>query len=130
MRIVEKICNKVAVLNGGNLAESGLVKQVFYNPQTATAKSLLFPSLKRENFTGSKKLRLVFDGESYDKPLISSMVLDCQVMVNILFANTKTLDGKTFGQMIIEIPNSESSQSKICGYLQQHSVNFNEIENE
>ena len=103
MRIVEKICNKVAVLNGGNLVERGFVNQVFVNPQSKTVQKLLFPTAGISEFTGGKKYRLVFDGQSYDKPLIASMIMQCQVMVNVLFADTKTLDGKIYGQMIIEI---------------------------
>lgn len=127
MRIVEKICNKVAVLSDGVLVESGLTEQVFYNPQTQIAKQLLYPVQSPLTFCGGQKLRLVFDGESYDKPLLASMVLDCKVMVNVLYADTKTLDNKTYGQMIIEIPSSLCEKNKICGYLAQNRVNFKEI---
>jgi len=131
MRIVEKICNKVAVLDGGNLVECGEVKQVFFSPKSKTAQKLIFPTQRNQDFNVGKKLRLVFDGESYDKPLIASMILECQLMVNILFANTKTLEGKTYGQMIIEIPCGDISEQKITGYLRQRKINFKEIsENE
>lgn len=41
MRVVEEICNHVAVLDRGNLAESGTVKEVFGNPKTEAAKNLI-----------------------------------------------------------------------------------------
>jgi D-methionine transport system ATP-binding protein len=41
MRVVEEICDRVAVLNSGELAEIGPVKEVFHNPKSNAAKSLL-----------------------------------------------------------------------------------------
>ena len=42
MRVVEEICTRVAVLDQGQMAEMGTVKEVFENPKTIAAKRLLF----------------------------------------------------------------------------------------
>lgn len=39
--VVRSICNKVAVIDAGEIAESGLTKEVFAAPQSQTAKQLL-----------------------------------------------------------------------------------------
>ena len=41
MRVVEEICDRVAVLDRGNLAEIGIVEEMFRNPKSNAAKSLL-----------------------------------------------------------------------------------------
>ena len=41
MRVIEEICERVAVLDHGKLAEMGNVSDVFANPQTKAAKRLL-----------------------------------------------------------------------------------------
>ena len=41
MRVIEQICSRVAVLDHGSIAEMGMVKDVFSNPQTRAAKRLL-----------------------------------------------------------------------------------------
>ena len=41
MRVVEEICDRVAVLDRGSLAEIGRVEEVFRNPKSNAAKSLL-----------------------------------------------------------------------------------------
>ncbi|MBO7631541.1 MAG: ATP-binding cassette domain-containing protein, partial [Lachnospiraceae bacterium] len=65
MSVVERICDRVAIIDDGNLAEVGEVKEVFRNPQSKAAKKLVFPSNpfdpSREN---SRLIRIVFDGLS------------------------------------------------------------------
>ena len=39
--VVRSICNKVAVIDAGEIAESGLTKEVFAAPQSQAAKQLL-----------------------------------------------------------------------------------------
>ncbi|MDY2861551.1 MAG: ATP-binding cassette domain-containing protein, partial [Oscillospiraceae bacterium] len=39
--VVRKICNRVAVISGGEVAEKGEVKDVFSNPQSEITKLLL-----------------------------------------------------------------------------------------
>lgn len=41
MRVVEEICDRVAVLDHGHLAEIGSVQEIFSNPKTNAAKRLL-----------------------------------------------------------------------------------------
>ena len=41
MRVIEEICNRVAVLDKGNLVEEGPVSEVFKNPRSKAAKRLL-----------------------------------------------------------------------------------------
>ncbi len=41
MRVVETICDRVAVLEGGRIVETGTVSEVFDKPKTAAAKRLI-----------------------------------------------------------------------------------------
>ena len=43
MKVVEQICNKVAVLDHGVVAEEGLVKDIFIAPQSDIARELILP---------------------------------------------------------------------------------------
>lgn len=42
----------MAVLNHGNLAETGTVEEVFTNPKTSAAKVLIINDEEQENFSG------------------------------------------------------------------------------
>ncbi len=127
MSVIEKICNRVAVIDKSHIVEMGNVKDVFLNPSSDIAKQLILPkgeAVKR--IEGKHTIRIVFDGESSFEPVISNMTLECRTPVNILFADTKNIDGKAFGQMVLQLPNDESSQKRILSYLDKININYKE----
>ncbi len=128
MRVVERICNRVAVLDGGVVAEEGLVKDIFLAPKSAIAKELILPKDADTKSTPSGRvIRLVFNGEETGEPIISRLSLDCRASVSIMTANTKDIGGKTYGQMLIRLPEDESSVSRILNYLEQSGLTYEEI---
>ncbi|MBQ2279004.1 MAG: ATP-binding cassette domain-containing protein, partial [Clostridia bacterium] len=94
MKVVEQICTKVAVLDGGAVAETGYVKDVFLAPQSQIARELILPkSAAVAEVSGGPILRLVFDGQASSEPVIANLVLECHTAVNILGADTKDIGG-------------------------------------
>lgn len=116
MTVVEKICDRVAIIDNGKLVEIGRVKDIFTNPQTDAAKHLIFPQNEELNafeMAGGRYVRIVFDGRSANEPLIANLVEETGKKVNILCANTKSVGGIGYGQMIVELPSDEESQSRL-----------------
>ena len=52
------------------------------------------------------------------------MSIDCQAPVNILFADSKELEGKTVGQMLLELPRDERQAEKLMEWLRGHREAF------
>lgn len=115
MKVIEKICNKVAVIDGGVIAESGLVGDVFVSPKSEAGRRLIFRDYAPP--TGNKTLRLVFDGVSSREPIISGLAAECGALVNIMYANTKDVGGKAYGEMLIEIADDKATAERIKKYL-------------
>ena len=113
MRVIEKICNRVAVIDASEIAEEGLVSEVFLRPKSAIARR-------------SRCIRVTFDGSDTAEPIISKMTLECRAAVNIVFANTKSLDGKVYGQMVLQLPADESAQARVLDYMQHTGLAFYE----
>ncbi len=127
MRVVESICTDVAVLDNSRVAESGRVADVFSFPKSDIAKRLVLPDLIRTvEGAGGKKLRLVFRGEEAGAPVISGLALDCGVAVNILYADTKEIGGKTYGHMVITLPADGDGAQRARAYLKQRNVVYEE----
>ena len=127
MKVIDQICDRVAVIDRSQIAEEGKVSEVFTNPQSQIARELILPQDRTAIETsGGKKLRLIFDGMQSNEPIISSMTLDCQVPVNILFADTKDFDGIVYGHMIIELPTDENQAAKIMSWLKNSPVKWKE----
>lgn len=128
MSVVEEICDFVAIIDKGNLAEKGKVEDVFSNPKTDAAKKLVYHSgTSAKEMTGNRCIRIVFDGKSSFEPVIANMVLECRAQVNILFANTKDIKGQAFGQMVLQLPDDEMQSEKIINYLKNKNVNVEEL---
>ena len=127
MAVIEEICSRVAIMDDSRIAEMGPVSEVFSNPKSAIAKKLIFPDGKDTTpFVGGNSIRIVFDGESSFEPVIGNMVLECGSPVNILYADTKVLDEKTYGQMVIQLPDDQNTAAKIRTYLSLKGIKFEE----
>ncbi|MBQ5926376.1 MAG: ATP-binding cassette domain-containing protein [Clostridia bacterium] len=126
MKVIESICTKVAVIDHSHIVESGSVSDVFSDPKSEIAKELIIPDLIRALKSAGRetKLRLIFNGETSDMPIISALALDLGVAVNILFADTKDIDGKAYGHMVIALPDEEEMIGKVTAYLTEKQVTF------
>ena len=126
MDVIERICHRVAVLAKSHVAEMGYVTDVFTDPKSDIARELVLPKILSavEGISGYH-LRLVFNGESSDKPVVSALVTECSAPVSILFADIKELDGKNYGQMLISLP-SDATEAfhKTCDWLNKNNVKF------
>lgn len=126
MRVVEQICDRVAVMSGGAVVEQGAVHDVFLRPKSETARRLIDPSY--EEGVGlvlpPNTFRLAFTGEESGAPVISDMTLQCNVMVSIVSANTENIGGKPFGQMLIEAPADPQAQQRIWDYLDKRGIMY------
>lgn len=127
MGVVEQICDKVAVLEGGVVVETGDVREVFLAPKSKVAQEMIFPKSKGiSDFSGKKVFRLAFDGQSSSEPVIANLVLKCQTTVNILGASTENIGGKAFGQMILQLPEDEFSIERAKNYLDSLGIHYEE----
>jgi len=127
MRVIEQICNKVAVIDKSRIVEEGTVKEVFLRPQSKIAKELILPKGDAvDSVNGKKCIRIVFDGNSSFEPIISNMTLECRTAVNILFADTKNIDGKAFGEMVVQLPDEEGAIARIFDYLDSVKIFYKE----
>lgn len=127
MKVIEQICNRVAVIDQSRIVEQGNVQEVFIRPKSDIAKQLVLPRSEAvEYLTGRRCLRIVFDGNSSFEPVISNMTLECHTVVNIMFADTKNIDGKAFGQMLLQLPDDNAAIDRIKEYLKSRNIVYKE----
>lgn len=125
MSVIEEICDRVAIIDHSQIAEVGEVSDIFMNPKTEIAKRLLYASGRLgEEVLGERCLRIIFDGTQTSSPVICDMVLECGAPVNILFADTKTIEGKMHGYTLIQLPENRELGDKMKKYLDLHGVQY------
>ena len=129
MAVVEAICTHVAILEHGRMVETGTVEEVFSNPRTEAGRRLVFPEgANIDKFPVAGVVRVVFNGGSSYEPLIASLAIDCGVKVNILGADTRNVNGKAFGSMLLGLPEDKNDALKAVNYLRaQQDVTVEEV---
>lgn len=123
MSVIEEICGRVAILDGGEVVEEGLVSEVFSAPKSKAAKKLVFPESCSQGAElsiapGETVLRVVFNGAvAANRPLISQMAAEKGIMVNILGADTKAIGDKAYGNMLLSVPGGPEKLKEVSEYL-------------
>lgn len=129
MKVVEQICSHVAIIDQSQIAESGTVEDIFARPKTVAAQRLVYPSGQSPApVVGQRQCRIVFDGSSAYDPAIAGMILECKAMINIMYADMKEIEGKAWGQMVIQLPHDDQAADRIIDYLMAKKLIVEEVE--
>ena len=136
MNVVKEICDRVAVIENGEIIEQGSMVDIFTNPQKATTKEFV-ASIQHNDLpdfvkkmdvhkayqSGDKALvSLSFIGESAGEPVVSVLIKSYDTNVNILTANIETLQDTPFGTLLIELEGDEDHLKKALDYLHSRQV--------
>jgi D-methionine transport system ATP-binding protein len=121
MSVVEEICNHVAILDGGVVAEEGAVGTVFSSPKSQAARRLVFPNGTDDvvsNPNQEKRIRVIFNGaQAAGTPLIATMASEKHILVNILSASTRSIEDRAYGSMLLGIPGGPEQIQETISYL-------------
>ncbi len=117
MSVIEQICHRVAILDHGEVAEIGNVEEVFSNPRSKAGRRLVSPAMALPLTDEMPIARIAFNGNTSSDPIIASVALDLGIKVSIMGADTRNVDGKAFGTMLISLPEDVAERRKILDYL-------------
>ena len=118
MAVIQEICNRCAVLESGCLMEENTVEELFRHPKTNAARRLIFNSSNQiKNMSGGKVLRIAFEESNTSEPVIANLILEFKKPVNILESNISNINGKSRGQMMIQLPDDDELSKKMIKYL-------------
>ena len=130
MAVIRQICSRVAILDGGKIAEEGTVDDVFVHTRSAAGRRLfgIVPTGDDEVIPEVPALRIVFDEGKETQPIIAGLVKEAGVEVNILSADIKRINGKSYGQMLIETPRDDDVRRKTIQYLESQGLTVKEVD--
>ncbi len=131
MKVIEEICARVAILDHGHLAETGTVEEIFASPSSEAGRRLVYPDGVPEEVLSSaagqdRVIRVAFNGGTSYQPLIATLAIDCGVKANILGADTRNIDGRAFGTMLLGLP--REGAGKAMAYIRaQKDITVEEV---
>ncbi|ATA26322.1 methionine ABC transporter ATP-binding protein [Brenneria goodwinii] len=126
MSVIQKICNKVAVMEKGRVIEQGAVIDVFGRPaHPATVNFVrtviqdrlpdsLAQTLHEES---GRLLRLEFVGLSAGQPVICNAIKKYAVEITILFASMSEVQDTTLGFMMVLLNGDDAQIAQAMAYL-------------
>lgn len=134
MEVIKDICDRVAIIENGEIIELNTVEEIFANPKTKTASEFV-SNLKLntgEEFNyikkpGSKLLKLGFIGENSKKPIVSKMIKNFDVNINILSGNINELMTTSIGNLVVEISGKDEEIENAIDWLKKEDIRLEVI---
>ncbi|MED1469842.1 methionine ABC transporter ATP-binding protein [Bacillus salipaludis] len=133
MEVVQKLCDRVAVMEKGEIIEQGRVLDIFSLPKQETTKSFIKSvndfSLPQEAVEKLKKfghsfiVRIAFQGDIAFEPLLSSVSSHFSIQTNVVHGSISYMKGTPLGIMLIQISGDKEKTLQAIEYLQETGIN-------
>ena len=127
MAVIRQICNKVTIIDGGNIVEEGTVDEVFTHTRSAAGRRLFGVVSTEEADAPRSAVRIIFNGDQTDEPALSNFIIKTGMPVNILSADVHQLKGKRYGQMLLSMPDSYADRDKLVNGLREMGLTVEEV---
>lgn len=133
MEVVKTLCDKIVVLEKGEIVEQGMTIDLFSQPKHPTTKHFLqhmihdLPEDFIADLKGKQLFRLGFKGNKAEQPIISQLVRTFAVDVNILLGSIDHLQSMLVGNLVVEISGEPEEIVKAMAFLKKQSVSCEKI---
>ncbi|MBS0185993.1 MAG: methionine ABC transporter ATP-binding protein [Proteobacteria bacterium] len=135
MMVIREICDFVYVIDKGKCIEAGRVEDIFYAPQQIVTKSLIRTSIERDIPSVLKDrmievpqkgcdalVRLIFASDSSQNPVISEVVREFGISINIIAGSLDHFRESTLGTLLITFPYHKAKYPEVIAFLQKQRV--------
>jgi D-methionine transport system ATP-binding protein len=145
MEVIKDICDRVAVMEAGEVIEQGAVIDIFRLPKHDVTRALIGDVIAqelpkgvlkrlRERLANSKAgagsdhlFRFAFTGSGVDQPLLSEVVRKFDLDFNILHGQIEEIQGQAFGSLAILANGGAADIAAAMIYLQEQGVVVEEL---
>mgnify|MGYP002713422340 FL=1 len=136
MDVIKSICDKVAIMENGNVVESDNVLEVFRNPKAKITRDFIsttsnlskIDNLIEDNsnlveLEGNQRiLRIDFSGSDTKDAIVSYLTKTFNVDISILFADIDVIEDTIVGSLIVLLSGEEQNQINAIDYLNNNNI--------
>lgn len=135
MEVIKEICNKVVVMENGEVVEQGSLADIFVKPETSISKAFVASTLrfdkaeeiienirKEKNGGNNSIVKISFFGETTTEAFISKISIDFNVFASVIFGNIEYIQGIPYGNLIVNITGEQENIHKSLGYLKENNI--------
>ncbi|WP_411971555.1 methionine ABC transporter ATP-binding protein [Sphingobacterium sp. Lzh-3] len=128
MDVIKSICDQVAVLDHGELIETGPVESIFANPRETTTKNFIQSSLEVEiplsfqerlKSTGNPLVEIYLTSNEESIPFIQHLEQQYQVKTNIITAQIDYIGEMKFGVILAELSGEKENVTRSVSFLKE-----------
>lgn len=133
MEVVKEICDRIAVMQNGNIVETGTVYDIFAEPKQPLTKdfinTVLHFELPEQLLTRCKGtvVKITFKGEVAQEAVVSDMLQHFQVKGNILHGKIEYIQETPLGIFIMELTGEDTEIKKAIQYIKDRTKNLEVI---
>jgi len=141
MHVIRKICHRVAVMEAGKVVEMGSVLEIFQTPEQDITKRFVAQingpeeagetiAHLVEQYPSGKLVKLVFVGDNTEQPVLSRLIKQYQVEVNIVQGNIAQTQNGAYGTLYLQIEGDSLAINEAINYLHEQDVQTEVISND
>ena len=120
MDVVRRVCDRVAVLDGGRVVESGAVAELFLHPTHAVTRRFVQEALPDADplleaathaWRQARTLRLTVRGEQVHQPLLSQLARDTGVDCQLLSGRIDRIKHEPYSQLVLALSGEHADRA-------------------
>ena len=135
MHVIRKICDRAAVMENGKVVEVAPVIELFQNPQSSVTRRFVKDDISdddhqvamdevRKSFPTSTIVKLNFIGTKTKSPIVSEVIRNYNLDVNIISGNIKETNQESYGHLYLALDINDETLKQITEEFAKHDVSL------
>ncbi|MFT8871843.1 MAG: methionine ABC transporter ATP-binding protein [Sporolactobacillus sp.] len=128
--VIQRICDRVAVMEKGRIVEAGSVVSIFTRPQEEMTKQFInrqsrlsIPEVVREDLLRTGELvHLTFLGEAAKDPFLATVAKRFDVLPSIIAGGIDQLKDQSIGNLLVHLQGDGVATAAAIDYLKQQGI--------
>lgn len=125
MEVVKQICDRVALIDDGEIKYCGNVQDIFIHPDENFKKLLGEDEILPDSGTN---IKIFFSKDDAQGSVITSMARNLNIDFSIAWGRLEKFRDSVLGSLIINI--SDSEKDNVIGYLKEKNISYEVIDND
>lgn len=138
LSVVQKICQRCAVMDSGAIVEEGRVFDIYTKPKATITKSFIkghfhesvLPRVLASAISPGKFTRLSYTGGASVKPALALATRKFSVIPNILSGLITELGDEPYGRLTVHLEGEHDEVEKAIAYLRDEGVGVEEVDHD
>ncbi|HCZ24066.1 MAG TPA: methionine ABC transporter ATP-binding protein [Acholeplasmataceae bacterium] len=126
--MVREICDEIVVMEKGKIVESKKTKDLFIEPKSHAAQSLIESYQVIESLRGSDRYVLTYTKDALHQSILSDAIKAFEIDLSIIYALTLPMGLDTIGYLVVEMKGNRLQEA--CEFITSKEVHIRRLSEE